>query len=83
MKIYSVNPLGRDTNGVQQAVVNQKQEDGGFAEALDKATGELSVSKLSSPEYLQGQITRYESKAETEDHETYINMMKYFKENVI
>jgi len=85
-----INPYMRDMGQKEQKLQNTQKEDLGFAKTLEEFIGtdckdctnhEKQSCEFNSPEYLQERIEHYQSTATTEDHETYINMMKYFKEN--
>lgn len=83
----SLNSAKQDKSTASQSDLNL----GDFARLVEQAKNKLDSAAvqpqddremLNSPEYLRGQIARFEEKAVTEDEKTYINMMEYFLENM-
>jgi len=81
-----INPLstGKNYPDGQKKQENKTTGDCSFAKTLIEFTHVNEQNdfekRISSPEYLQEQIERLEGLSENEDHETYIDMLKYFKE---
>jgi len=81
-----INPLstGKNYPDGQKKQESKTTDASGFAKALLEFTHANEQTdfekKISSPEYLQEQIERLEASSENEDHETYVGMLKYFKE---
>ncbi|MCL2633983.1 MAG: hypothetical protein FWD34_05650 [Oscillospiraceae bacterium] len=70
---------------IKKSPANQSTDDFGFASTLEKVIGENEqdsfVREINSPEHLNERIAHYRSVAVNEEHEDYIRMLEYFKEN--
>jgi len=90
----AINPLSACKNLIvkNESKVNQETQDYGFEKALNDSINAKAGRSLNFEEMnflkelsdnLPERIEYYQSISENEDHETYIEMMKYFKENQV
>jgi hypothetical protein len=79
-----INPFINEFERVTKAA-NQSQGDNSFAKALEELTctkpDEHTEFLKGLSDNLQARIAYYQNTSQSEDHETYIGMMKYFAEN--